>query len=216
LLVAGAAGRSRRLLPAAGVAALCLAALTIQAQPAWAGDASLWSRTVERSPGHWRGHAWLGVTALQADDAEAAVEHLETASRLAPTDAKTHFRRAEALEIRAARTGGDAVVEATRRARDAYAAAIRHFPEGRQENRAILEPLARLRALDLTLALGEIDRAAAMLTRWLDGGRPDVPPGGRVLWNRDLARLTRHVEQHLDPQLERPLAPHLRQWTIQP
>ena len=216
LLVGRAVARTRRCAPAAGLVVACLAVTTLTLQPAWASDDALWSRTVARAPGHWRARVWLGVSRLQAGDVEGAIGHLEEAVRLAPDDAKTRFRLAEALEKRAARTEGDAVVEATRAARDAYAAAVNRYPHGRQENRDLLEPLARVRAIDLTLALGDHDGAAVVLTGWLDRGQPPIPPGGAALWNRDLARLIDHVGEHLDPELERPLAPYLREWLIVP
>ena len=44
----------RTLLPAAVVAATCLATLSLDASPAWASDTTLWQRTADRVPGHWR------------------------------------------------------------------------------------------------------------------------------------------------------------------
>ena len=84
--------------------------------------------------------------------------------------------------------------------------------EGRQENAAATFALAKLRAADLTLAIGEGDAAVVVAEDLVNGPRPTLPQGSHAIWNEWLEEFAAHVEQHLDPGLTTPLAPRLREW----
>jgi len=82
----------------------------------------------------------------------------------------------------------------------------------RQENAAATFALAKLRAADLTLAIGEGDAAVVVAEDLVNGPRPTLPQGSHAIWNEWLEEFAAHVEQHLDPGLTTPLAPRLREW----
>jgi len=216
VLVARGVERAPRVLPAAGLALVCLGTLTISGQAAWASDTTLWGATARRLPGHWRAQAWLGQGAMRAGDADTAVTHLRRAVEARPDDAKTWFILAEAAEAQAARTEGDDAVILTRAARDAYAAAANRFPRGRQENALLLGPLASLRSIDLTLKLGDVQSVRKVLQSVLAEPGPAIPKWGTDAWNQSVERLAVRVETHIDPEGEEPLAPRLRSWKVQP
>jgi len=216
LLVARGVERAPRALPAAGLALVGLATLTVSGQAVWADDAALWGATATRIPGHWRAEVWLGSAAMRADDADAAVVHLRRAVEAAPGDAKTWFLLAEAAEAQAVHAEGDDAAVLTRAARDAYAAAANRFARGRQENAALLGPLASLRAIDLTLKLGDTQAVQKLLERALSEPGPAIPPWGVDAWNKSVERLVVRVETFIDPERQEPLAPRLRAWMVQP
>ncbi len=203
----------RRGTPAVALGVVCLAVLTIGEIPAWADGSSLWTRTAERSPGHWRAESWLGAQAITDDDLPLAVEHLERAATAGPSDAKTRFLLADALWRLASAGPSEQSVHLTRRARDEFVMCLRLYASGaRQEGAELLEPLAMLTMLDLTLVLGERDRAEAMLRSRIRLASPKIHPLSRAAWDHRLELLTQRIEVHLDPGLESPLAPRVREW----
>jgi hypothetical protein len=216
VLVARGVERSPRAAPAAGLALLCLGTLTVSGARVWESDRALWAHTAERIDGHWRAEAWLGYTALDEGDVETAVGHLTRAVDAAPRDAKTQFRLAEALQKLAASVTGDEVFALTTGARDRYATAAALFATGRQENAGLLAPLAMVRATDLTLALGDIPRATALVEGLVAQPRPAIPPIAVEAWNTDVDQLAAHVEQFIDPGRAEPLAPGVRAWRVGP
>jgi hypothetical protein len=206
-----AATRHRRLLAPVAVCVACFCAITLQTTPLWANETALWSATAERFPGHWRAETWLGTIYTETDPMKA-VSHLERAVDVAPMDAATRFRMARALEARMRQESGEEQLATGRLARNAYLKAMHLTLEGRQENAAATFALAKLRAADLTLAMGEADVAVTVAEDLVSGPRPTLPAGSWALWNQWLEEFASRVEEYLDPGLTTPLAPRLREW----
>ena len=216
LLVARGVERVPRVVPSAGIALACLATLTISGERVWASDSALWSETAERVPGHWRAESWLGLAATRDGDVDAAVVHMRRAVEALPQDAKTWFRLGEAVELQAARADGTDAVTLTRAARDAYSAAANRFPRGRQENAALFGPMASLRAIKLTLVLGDVETVRDVLVSILERPGPSIPAWGVEGWNRDVEELAARVEKDIDAERSEPLAPRIRAWRVRP
>ncbi len=193
-----------RTVPSAGAVVLGFAALGASRLPDWRDDAALWSRTARAEPSHWRAHAWLGVAALGSGSTVDAVDHLSAAAEIAPGDAKTQWLLGQALQRHAGEVGADEesvdsddVLALIGRARRAYGTAVLLYEtEGRQEGRAGLGASAKLRLVDLTLALGDAPSARALLAGFLEQPSPNVPPALAELWRTDVLNLAAHVERY--------------------
>ncbi len=216
LLVARAVERSSRVLAPTALAVLALAGTTLVSAQRWASDRTLWTDTLDRSPGHWRAVAWLGGDALVSGDARSAVSFLTMAKHAAPSDAKTRFQLALALQARAQQVqspnvSGDDAHVFLQRARDEYAAALVLYGSGRQEGGARFRPLALVGALDITVVIDPPETARAALEGLL--GKPrDVEGFSDPTVRAAFEVLLRHVAELLDPNLSQPLAPRLREW----
>lgn len=200
--------RDGRVAPALGLGVACCAVLTLTAIPIWKSDATLWTRTAAGVPGHWRAEQNLGVQAFRAGAYEDAVAHFRAAVEAGPRDAHTRYQLAWALERHGSETREPALF---REALREYLAAnaLVGFPRTRHPER--VQPLARLGAAYLLLALGEADDArAATELLLLD---PAPPSGARDgFWEARVAEFARRVEVHLDEDLAR----RVREWASTP
>jgi protein O-mannosyl-transferase len=193
-------------LPAA-LAVLSCGALTETAFPTWRSDASLWSETATRVPGHARANAWLGAAALRAGDLEEAIRRLRIAVTSHATNAKARYQLALALEQLGKRKGDAQMVSD---ACDEYLRALQALVDARAESAGEVLLLATLAAADTKLAVYDDASAAHAALAILERPRPDVPADLRDAWNARVESLARSAGAH--PLLGPEVADRVGSW----
>jgi hypothetical protein len=179
--------------------------------PVWRDEASLWTPTADRVPGHARANHWLGIVHLKRGESEEAVRRLRAAVASDPAGAKTRFDLASALEVRGRRTKDPAMlVEAC----SEYAKAVVLYDDPRAEGRAESQPLARVAAVDCAVLGGVDEFGAEKVKALLASTRPPVPDAAKFNWDLRIESLARSAGGN--PLLGPAIADRVREWGALP
>jgi hypothetical protein len=189
------------------VGALAFVALTETQIPVWRSDATLWTRTAERIPGHPRANHWLGMDAIERRDFAEAVARLRLSE-----STKGKFHLACALDA-LGRTTRNATT--MMEAHKTYREADRLYDvDARAEGRAGLEPLARIGSVDAALlysAFSQDDEfGAERLKELLAKPRPTVIGDAAQGWNLRIESIS--ASAAANPSLGPAWAERVRQW----
>jgi hypothetical protein len=186
---------------------LCFGALTEVQMPVWRSEETLWTRTVERVPGHPRANHWLGLEAMRAGDLAGAVARLRTAAESDPGGAKARFDLARALEALGRSTKDtDMLISACAE----YQRAAVLCADPRAEGAAEIRPIALVSAVFTALIGAEDELGAAGVRRLLASPRPAVPDTARGPWTSRIESIALAAEVHalLGPEV----AAKVREW----